>query len=127
MERLTLTRTVGVWPLTLEIIPVGGDFCCIISGGEAPHVGSAVLALPRPSLTGSGAPSCTSSVLNVPGHKDEALCRLAAETLCRATGRTVTAAGGFHADALPLQSARDVVVAMEDMLAEATAELGKQQ
>ena len=47
-----------------------------------PHIGCAVLAIPRPSLKSDGSMSCTSSVLNLSGHKDETLCRLLAERAC---------------------------------------------
>lgn len=65
--------------LTIQIGRVGEDYQILLQGGERPHIGCTVLAVPRPSLTGSGACSSTASVLNLPGHKDEALCRLLAE------------------------------------------------
>lgn len=67
--------------LTIQIGRVGEDYQILLQGGERPHIGCTVLAVPRPSLTGSGACSSTASVLNLPGHKDEALCRLLAERL----------------------------------------------
>lgn len=86
--------------LHLDLYPVGEDIAAILYGGDKPHVGCAVLTVPRPSLTGDGSVSCTSSVLNVSGHKDEQICRYAAETLSRRYGVTVTCAGGFHIDGI---------------------------
>lgn len=89
-------------PLRLAAEPLGGDWLFTLQGGDAPHIGTAVMAVPRPSLTGSGAGSCTSSVLNLPGHLDELPCRAVAEKLCRALGRTVVCTGGIHIeDATP--------------------------
>lgn len=73
------------------------DSCQVLVWGGRAHVGCTVLAQPRPSLTGQGA-SSTASVLNVPGHKDEALCRLLAETLAARTGLVTACSGGFHVD-----------------------------
>ena len=54
---------------------LGGDLLLTVTGGAA-HVGCVVLATHRQSLTGSGADSADSSVLNRSGHKDEfLLCR----------------------------------------------------
>ena len=84
--------------LRLRAERMGEDQCVLLTGGEKPHVGSVVLAVPRPSLTGDGTDSCTSSVLNCTGHKDEVLCRMVAEELCTRTGRTVVCTGGVHMD-----------------------------
>ena len=77
---------------------IGDDLFICVSGGERPHIGCTVLAIPRPSLTGDGSISATSSVLNVTGHKDEAICRLLAERAAAARNCTVVCTGGFHMD-----------------------------
>ena len=59
---------------------LGGDLLLTVTGGAA-HVGCVVLATHRQSLTGSGADSADSSVLNRSGHKDEFLLRALAERL----------------------------------------------
>jgi len=85
---------------------VGPDYAAVLYGGQAPHVGTCVLAVPRPSLTGDGHCSCTSSVINVPCHKDEIVCRHVAETLCRRKQSVVVCTGGIHMDcATPAQIA----------------------
>jgi hypothetical protein len=65
-----------------------------IFGGEQPHIGSVVLSTPRPSLIDEKKTSVTSSVLNVVGHKDEEVARMATEkTAIRFKVATVAAAG----------------------------------
>ncbi len=62
--------------LTVEVQKIGKDIHLLLYGGEKPHLGCTVLALPRQSLnTGNPHGSSTASVLNVTGHKDETLCR----------------------------------------------------
>lgn len=63
---------------------LGGDLLLTVTGGAA-HVGCVVLATHRQSLTGSGADSADSSVLNRSGHKDEFLLRALAERLSAVT------------------------------------------
>lgn len=77
---------------------IGDDLLIVVRGGDKPHVGTAVLAVPRPSLTEDGSASATSSVLNVSGHKDETICRILAERAAKKYGVTVVCVGGFHVD-----------------------------
>ena len=59
--------------ITIEIqeTRIGDDIVLILAGGDKPHIGCVVQAVPRPSLTNDGSISVTSSVLNLTGHKDE--------------------------------------------------------
>lgn len=87
----------GSLPLAASISVSGGGILVYLCGGDAPHIGSAVLAEPRESLTGRGW-SCSSSVMNLCGHKDEALARPLAETLCRTFRRPVCVCAGVHVE-----------------------------
>ena len=86
--------------ITIEICEkaIGEDLVLTLSGGEKPHIGCVVQAVPRPSLSGDGTISVTSSVINLTGHKDEFLCRRLAENRCRETGKVVVCTGGVHMD-----------------------------
>ena len=98
---------------SLTVTRLGEDVSLLFSGGELPHVGCTVLAVPRPSLTGDGSVSATSSVINVTGHKDEAVCRYLAEKVCRETGRTVVCTGGFHVDGITPEQIAEVLEAVK--------------
>ena len=58
-KKLTFTE------ICVEVRRLGDDYHILVSGGECPHIGCTVLAIPRPSLDGSGKMSSTASVLNV--------------------------------------------------------------
>ena len=77
-----------------EISRLGEDYHILLSGGERPHIGCTVLAVPRPSLDGSGKMSSTASVLNVTGHKDEEVCRYLAEKVSAGKNAVVVCTGG---------------------------------
>ena len=62
--------------ITISKIFLGDDILIIVKGGDKFHIGTSVLAVPRPSLSRDGTVSVTSSVLNVIGHKDEVICRI---------------------------------------------------
>lgn len=69
-----------------------------LTGGESPHVGGVVLAVPRVSLSGSDAASCDIYSVPVPGHLDNEMGRFVADLLCRATGSVVSLSSGIHID-----------------------------
>lgn len=87
---------------------VGADLLVCIKGGTKPHIGCSIQAVYRPSLSGDGSASATSSVWNLTGHKDELICRPAAEKICALTGRTVVCTGGFHIDNLTKEEIGEV-------------------
>lgn len=104
---------------------IGEDILLYVKGGETPHIGCTVMAVPRPSLSGNGQTSATSSVLNLTGHKDESLCRTLAEMVCCASGKTVVCTGGFHMDQITLQQIHEVEAAVRKLGELLTKELIK--
>lgn len=114
-----LTKNLGFAILTLELLSIGEDYSLFLYGGEVPHIGCTVLTSPRPSLEGDGTISCTSSVLNLAGHKDEFICRPLAEAFCKETGRTVVCTGGVHMD----HATQEQIYAIRDAVADLTDEL----
>lgn len=90
----------GEGRLRVEAVAVvaGRDLVVTIFGGSGPHVGAVALAQARPSLTGSGETSATSSVLTLLGHKDDVVAREAADKLAAALGCTVVVTAGLHVD-----------------------------
>lgn len=93
---------------------LGDDLLIVVKGGDKPHIGTTVLAVPRPSLTGDGSVSTTSSVLNVCGHKDETICRILAEKASKKYGVTVVCLGGFHIDDINAGQIKEVVDAIRN-------------
>lgn len=104
--------------IELKATRVGDDIVAWIYGGEKPHVGCTVQSIPRPSLTGDGSVSVTSSVLNVVGHKDEAICKKVAEALCVRYNAVVVCSGGFHMDHITMGQIVEVLQAVEEMICE---------
>lgn len=102
-------------PLCCEWIPMGRDFTLAVWGGAAPHVGSTVMAIARPSLSGNGV-SATSSVLNALGHKDEAVARRFAEAVAKEKRCTAVCSCGIHIDALTVEQLRAVEEGCERLL-----------
>lgn len=97
---------------------VGKDLMIDVQGGDIPHIGCCVLAIPRESLTKDGRISVTSSVMNLTGHKDEEICRSVAEFCSKEFHCTVVCAGGFHVDEMTENQIYEVKQAVELLMTE---------
>ena len=90
-EEMTIKKEIAGIQIEICEKRIGEDFVIMLGG-------CVVQAVPRPSLSGDGTISVTSSVLNLTGHKDEFLCRKLAEKRCKETGKVVVCTGGVHMD-----------------------------
>lgn len=88
---------------------VGKDLWVTLTGGTQPHIGSVILAVPRPSLKDPSTTSSTSSVLNRSGHLDERPGRNLAEKLAAKLGCNVALACGIHYDDLTPVNIEDIM------------------
>lgn len=100
----------------MKIFRIGDDIHITLQGGEKPHIGCVVLAVPRPSMEGNGTRSSTASVLNVTGHKDEILCRWLAEQMAARENAVTVCCGGFHMDHITKEQIREVKEAVEEII-----------
>ena len=82
----------------LRVERMGDDLCIMISGGDAPHIGSVAIAEPRESLRRDGSRSATVSTFNFVGHKDDEIANAAAHAVAaQANCRTVVLCGLHYA------------------------------
>lgn len=102
---------------------MGKDLWVSIAGGDAPHIGSVSLGLPRLSLTGDMSASSTVSTFNVTGHKDDAVGNLFAARLAALFQCTVSVSCGIHFNELEEEKIEEVVNAAKTALAELTDRL----
>lgn len=98
-----------------DIIPMGKDYTLAVYGGDTPHVGSVVMAIARPSLTGEGV-SATSSVINGVGHKDEEVGRIFAEAVAKAKLCTAVCSCGIHVDNIRPEQIKTVMESCKRLL-----------
>lgn len=114
-EGIQIIKKLSFAELTVFVMPVGNDYHILFRGGGRPHIGCCVLAIPRKSLTGDGRGSCTSSVINVTGHKDEQICRHLAEILCIQKEAVTVCSGGFHMDHITPQQIEELMEAVKEI------------
>ena len=127
MTHYTRFFTAGAVPykVSAEVRLVGDDLLVVITGGDRPHIGSAAVALPRASLRDRGVMSATSSVYNIPGHKDQVLAQRVSEVLASRLNRTVVAVAGFHKDGISERGIKKVMENAERLAEKICASLKK--
>ena len=95
------------YEICCSVISMGKDLTVCVSGGDTPHIGSVVMSVARPGLTGEGT-GVTSSVLNGMGHKDEYVARKFAEALAKKDNCTVVCTCGIHIDGITEAQLKEV-------------------
>lgn len=88
----------GKYSVSAQVIRCGKDVSLTIGGGESPHIGAGALAIPRPSLRDSETVSASTSVICVPGHKEDEVARAAAQRIASAMNCVVNVCVGVHID-----------------------------
>ncbi|MCR4402046.1 MAG: hypothetical protein NUW12_04575 [Firmicutes bacterium] len=88
----------GRFRLSLAATWAGNDLVVTITGGDAPHIGSVAVAVPRPSLRDPSVTSATASVITLVGHKDDELAKPIAEFMAARLKVAVVAVVGIHVD-----------------------------
>lgn len=115
IEKKIIHKKLSFSEIEFKIEPIGENILILIRGGEIPHIGSCVMSIPRKSLQNNEKISCTSSVLNVIGHKDEKICRIVAEKFCKKFQTVVVCVGGFHCENLTEKQIFEVIDACEEI------------
>lgn len=97
---ITLSRSWGRVQLQLWALPVGDDLQVTIFGGDHPHIGAVALAQPTVHAWDPQRTTVSTSVLTVPGHKEDGPAREAAAQIAHHTRRLTTLSCGVHMDAI---------------------------
>lgn len=115
MNSKDFTKKLSFSTIKMHVLKLGDDYSITIIGGEKPHIGTSVLAVPRLSLTGDKSTSATSFVINMIGHKDEEICRYVAEKVCKNKNAVVLCSGGFHVDNITKDQIAEVLQATKEL------------
>jgi hypothetical protein len=114
---LSFGRHKGRLAIRLQAIPMGSDWCLVLSGGDTPHLGAAAVAEIRPGPAGEGS-GVDVSVITLPGHKEDILVRTLAGRVAAVLGANVTVCCGIHLDRITPEEIQDALALCEDMAEE---------
>ncbi|MDK2822422.1 MAG: gallate decarboxylase subunit [Clostridia bacterium] len=91
MKELMITFGENRYLIKLKATITSDGIIIIVGGGEKPHVGAAVMALPTPS-------GYEIKEVSAPQHKDAVAFKPMAQLICQAAGEKVVIVGGIHID-----------------------------
>ena len=107
---LKITRKVSRVEITLEVKKLGEDYLLTLTGGKE-HAGAIAVG-----LFDENSRRASSSVLTLPGHREEQLALDSARRVSKATGKTSVVVVGIHVDNINPEGIREIVSAAEEMV-----------
>lgn len=111
-KKMQLTLGEGRTKIHLEAVSCGDDLVVVITGGEKPHIGAAVLAVPCNTIGYENTQSASANVLVVQGHREDELARKCALLLSKTLHKTILLSCGIHSDN---GSETEILVLIENM------------
>ncbi len=105
-----IKRKVGRTEVILEAKKIGEDYLLTLTGGRE-HVGAVAIG-----LFDEKSQRTSSSVITMPGHREEQLALNGARQVSRATGKTSVFVAGIHQDNISPEEIRDIVSAAGEMV-----------
>ncbi|MGB9939632.1 hypothetical protein [Methanosarcina sp.] len=105
-----IKRKVGKIEILLDARKLGEDYLLTLTGGEK-HVGAVAVG-----LFDEKSQRASSSVITMPGHREEYLALKGAKQVSRATRKTSVFVVGIHQDNISPEEIRDIVSAAGEMV-----------
>lgn len=100
----------GKIEIVLDAKRIGEDYLLTLTGGEE-HVGAVAVG-----LFDEKSQRASSSVITMPGHREEYLALDGAKQVSRATRKTSVFVVGIHQDNISLEEIKDIVLAAGEMV-----------
>jgi hypothetical protein len=108
--------------ITMQALMLGDDLFVAVSGGDGPHIGAVTMSIPRASMSGPGR-SASTSVMTMPGHKDDEAARMISHILSSKLYKNVVVVCGIHVDGITAAEINTVM----NMLGKLTERLIRKQ
>lgn len=109
-EMISLEKTKGRLNLRLEARRLGSDLSVAITGGGI-HVGAVGVGTVQGNLA-------SSSVITVPGHRDDRIAKEAAERLSKDLGCNCVVVAGVHYEEITVDEIKDIMVMSNTLIDE---------
>lgn len=104
---VSFARGKGRLTVRLCAVPMGRDWCLVLTGGDTPHLGAAAAA---PGGVGAGEGGGTGvSAIALPGHREGDLAGDLARKTAAAIGANVAVCCGIHLDRITPEEIQDAL------------------
>jgi len=116
-----ITRKAARIELTLEVKEIGEDYLLTLIGGKE-HIGAVAVGLFDKEST-----RASSSVITLPGHREDQLALQGARQVSKVTGGTAVFTVGMHQDNITAEEIKEIVTVAEKMVQDFIAFYEKQE
>lgn len=103
-----MQRMTGQIPVNLMAVPMGGDLCVIITGGDLPHLGAVTV----------GAVDLEPETVSFNTHKERHITAMAAGMLRERFDRHFAVLCGIHVDKIKKEEIDDIMALTKEMIEE---------
>ena len=97
MDLIRIEETCNNFKITADIVKTGEDLVIIIGGGKY-HIGAVGISYPTASIIEKERDTVTTSVITLPGHKEDIVAKMFSEKISKALNRKVVTVAGIHFD-----------------------------
>jgi hypothetical protein len=118
-DPMVFTAQKGRIALRMVCVAMGRDLAVTLAGGDLSHIGAVAVSQARPSHRPEGGTSATTSVIALPGHKEDDLARNLAARFATHLDAVVSVACGIHMDHLGGNDLKDILELTEELAARA--------
>jgi gallate decarboxylase subunit D len=94
---LTFSVGSGKFRIDVSLFMINGGIVAVVGGGERSHIGAVATAVPYTKAK-NRLPNSSSSVITLPGHKDDVLAKSISEKLAKSLNQVVVVVAGVHVD-----------------------------
>ena len=115
-----ITRKAAKIEIILEVKEIGKDYLLTLRGGRE-HIGAVAIG-----LFDKESERASSSVITMPGHREEQLALQGAREISKATKRTTVFVAGIHQDNISPEEIKEIVSVAEGMVKDFIDYYGKQ-
>jgi hypothetical protein len=117
-ENINLSIKEGRIEVHLSARFIGDDLQVAIFGGDRPHIGAVAVSYRHPSLKNPGVDDVTTSVLALPGHKEDVLTRNTAHRIAAETGLATCVNCGIHLEQISKEEISIVETLVEQLVSQ---------
>ncbi len=118
-DPMVLTAQRGRIALCMVCVPMGRDLAVTLAGGDLSHIGAVAVSQSRPSHRPEGGTSATTSIIALPGHKEDDLARNLAARFAAQLDAVVSVSCGIHMDQIGQGDLKDILELSEELAARA--------
>ncbi len=114
MKLINFESKIDNFTIKTSIIEIEKDIVIIIGGGKS-HIGAVGISFPTASIIEKEKTTTTTSIITLPGHKDDIIAKIFSEKLSKALNRNVVAIAGIHFDNITKEEIDKIVKCSENL------------